>query len=65
MTDNRWHLYSLEKPEEDGIYRVRLTKRNDLLSSPIESIVEYIDGEWIVRVPMLVKDYVVYAWAYR
>ena len=56
MTDNRWHLYSLEKPEEDGVYRVRLTKRNDLLSSPIESIVEYIDGEWIVKIPMLVKD---------
>ena len=65
MTNNRWHLYSLEKPEEAGVYRVRLTKRNDLLSSPIESIVEYIDGEWIVKIPMLVKDYVVYAWAYR
>ncbi|MEE1517424.1 MAG: hypothetical protein UF228_07505 [Lachnospiraceae bacterium] len=65
MTDNRWRLYSLEKPDKDGVYRVRLTKRNDLLSSPIESIVEYVDGEWIVKIPMLVKDYVVYAWAYR
>ena len=23
------------------------------------------DGKWIVKIPMLVKDYVVYAWAYR
>ena len=38
MINSRWHLYSLEKPEEDGVYRVRLTKRNDLLSSPIEYI---------------------------
>lgn len=65
MINTLWHLYAIEKPEEDGIYRVRLTKRNDLLSSPIESILEYENGEWIVKIPMLIEDYVVYAWTYR
>ena len=41
MINNRWRLYAIEKPEEDGVYRVRLTKRHDLLSNPIESIMEY------------------------
>lgn len=65
MTNCRWRLNSIERPDEDGIYEVRLTKRGDLLSSPIETIMEFIDGEWQLRVPMFINEYMVYSWRYR
>lgn len=62
MMINKWHMYSLEVPNQDGIYEVRLTKKYDLLSSPIETIMEYRNGEWIMRVPIFINEYTVYAW---
>lgn len=65
MTDRRWHLNYMEKPEVDGIYDVRLTKRHDLLSSPVETLMEYKNGEWLMTVPQFINEYVVNAWRYR
>lgn len=65
MTNERWHLYAVEQPESDGVYDVRLTKKYDSLSSPIETLMEYKNGEWIFTVPMFINEYVVFAWRSR
>lgn len=65
MMNDKWYLNSLEKPDSDGIYEVRLTKTDDHLSSPIETIMEFKNGEWIMRVPMFINEYTVYAWRFR
>lgn len=61
---NKWRLYSVEAPDKDGIYEVRLTKKYDLLSSHIETIMEYKNGEWLMRVPIFINEYNVSAWRY-
>mgnify|MGYP003530267576 CR=1 FL=1 len=65
MINNRWRLYSVEQPDEDGIYDVRLSKKYDPLSSPVETLMEYKDGEWLLRVPAFTNEYEVTAWRYR
>lgn len=65
MSNRTWHLYAIEKPESDGVYDVRLTKKHDSLSAPIETLMEYKDGEWIFTVPMFINEYVVNAWRCR
>ena len=63
--DNKWRLCTLEMPEEEGIYEVRLVKVNDLLSSSIETIMEYDGYEWLLKVPMFINEYEVKAWRPR
>lgn len=65
MMTNNWILYRLETPCEDGIYEVRLVEKNSLLSSPIETIMEYYNGEWLMRVPSFINEMRVEAWRYR
>lgn len=65
MINNHWILYYIEIPSKDDIYDVRLTKKHDLLSSPIETIMEFKNGEWLLRVPAFVNEYEVSAWRYR
>lgn len=59
---NKWHMNSIDKPDRDGIYEVRLTEKGDHLSSPIETLMEYRSGQWIMKVPMFINGYVVTAW---
>lgn len=65
MTTNVWRLNSIEMPSEDGIYEVRLNKKWDHLSSTVETIMEFENGEWLLRVPAFINEYVVTAWRYR
>ncbi len=65
MMTNRWRLYALEQPSEDGIYDVRLEKRFDSLAAPVETLMEYKNGEWLMRVPAFINEYVVKAWRDR
>lgn len=60
-----WHLYKMEEPDVDGIYEVRLVSRYDLISSPIETIMEYSNGEWFMRVPAWINEMRVEAWRER
>lgn len=62
---NKWVLNSIEQPEINGIYDVRLTKKYDILSSPIETLMEFKDGEWLLKVPVFINEYVVSAWRPR
>lgn len=64
MTRRIWKLYSLEEPDRNGIYEVRLEKKHDRLSSPFETIMEFINGEWDMKVPMFINEYKVVAWRY-
>ena len=64
MNDSLWHLNLVEQPSEDGIYNVRLRKKDELLSNIIETIMEYENGEWIFTIPSFKHDYIVYAWSY-
>lgn len=60
---NYWILCSLEEPDEDGIYEVQVAKKGDSLSCPSETIMEYYQGEWILRLATLInEDYRVIAW---
>ncbi|MPM97340.1 hypothetical protein SDC9_144513 [bioreactor metagenome] len=60
-----WRLCAIELPECDGIYEVRLSKRNDLLSPEIETIMEFKNGDWYLRVPEWINEYKVHAWRQR
>lgn len=62
---NRWKLYALEAPEADGIYDVRLEKTFDPLAAPVETLMEYKNGEWLMRVPAFINEYTVKAWRER
>lgn len=65
MTNNTWHLFSVEQPESDGVYDVRLTKKYDLLCNPVETLMEYKNGQWLMKVPAFINEYIVSAWRYR
>lgn len=60
--DNKWILCTLEMPDHEGIYEVRLVKKDDLLSAPIETIMEYDGFDWLLRVPTFINEYKVKAW---
>lgn len=58
-------MSSMETPDKDDIYEVRLTKRFDHLSVPIETIMEFSNGRWLMRVPAFINEYEVSAWRRR
>lgn len=65
MMTNIWHVYAIEEPPSDGIYYVRLEKKYDLLSVPVETLMEFKNGEWIMTVPQFINEYDVKAWKHR
>lgn len=62
---NVWRLCSLELPEQDGIYEVRIQKKDSLISCTETTIMEFIDGEWQLRLASLKNEYRVVSWRYR
>jgi len=62
---NNWHLCAMGNPESDGIYEVRLSKKDSYIDSPIETIMEFKKGEWLLRVPMFINEYYVNSWRSR
>lgn len=62
---NRWILCAIENPTEDGIYDVRLNKRTTYLDGSIETIMEFKNGEWLLKVPMFINEYYVNSWRPR
>lgn len=59
---NVWNLNSFGAPKNDGVYEVRLTKVDSLIDSEIETIMEFRNGEWLLRVPAFINEYKVSAW---
>lgn len=57
-----WKKYSITKPEKDGIYEVRIRHKNDLISPTSELLASFEDGEWNLKMGLLICDYEVIAW---
>ena len=62
---NVWKLCTLEQPPEDGIYEVRIQKKDSLISGYETTIMEYSTGKWLLRLPSLINEYKVVSWRYR
>lgn len=62
MKRNIWRLAKIEEPNKNGIYDVRLAKNEDLISPEVETLMEYKNGEWLMKVPMFINEYHVIAW---
>ena len=63
--NNVWKLCKLELPEKDGIYEVRLNRVDSIIDPSIETIMEFKNGEWLLRVPMFINEYYVNSWRYK
>lgn len=57
-----WTLNTLETPKQDGIYEVRVCKKNELLDCPLTMTGEFKNGEWVLKPVSDFKDHRVIAW---
>lgn len=62
MNNIFWVQAFLEDPSEDGLYRVKLERRNDLLAPMMETNMEYSNGQWQSTSEYNLNTWKVFAW---
>jgi len=62
--ENVWRLCTLEQPDKNGIYEVRLEEKDSSISNYETSIMEFKDGEWLMRLSHLINEFRVVSWRY-
>lgn len=59
---SKWILNALDTPTVNGIYEVRLGNKFSLIDPPIETLMEFRNGNWIMIDPVFINNYYVHSW---